>query len=452
MQQRTQGLVRAISKWSLAALMLNGVVGSSIYGLPSLLAARLGALSPLGYIVTALGTAAVAACLAEVGSQFRETGGPYLYARTAFGPFAAIQIGWLTLLARIFGGAAASNLFVSYLAQFFPVVESPTVRVAVLVAIVAIPAAANYIGVATGTRLSDFFTVTKIFILLLFVAVGFSVLWSFPGLRVAPPVVHPTRGDWLESVLLMVNAFAGFESALFLSGESRNPRKDPPFALLIAIATATILYASVQYIVVHTLPSGATASKPVADVARHLVGPVGASAIAVGILVTIYGYLGANMLTTPRLIFAMGEHGDIPSFFARIHPRFRTPHVSIISVALLITIFAIIANFRWNTMLSAVSRLFVYASIAAALPVLRKKQPAVDAFRLRGAMFFVAVVLLLTGILASSIQRSAVIALAVMFTVASASWFWRTFVRRDKEEPARHEAAIVSTQPSSAAD
>src|SRR5260370_16365576 len=120
MPQEKKSLVRAIGRWSLAALMLNTIIGASIFGLPSLLAAHLGRFSPAGYLVTAVGIAAIAACLAEVASQFRQAGGPYLYARVSFGPFAAIQVGWLTLLPRILASAAAADLFVSYLTQFLP--------------------------------------------------------------------------------------------------------------------------------------------------------------------------------------------------------------------------------------------------------------------------------------------------------------------------------------------
>ena len=128
MPQEISSLIRAIGRWSLAALMLNTVIGASIFGLPSLLAAHLGGVSPVGYLVTAVGIAAIAACLAEVASQFRQAGGPYLYARVAFGRFAAIQVGWLTWLTRIVASAAAADLFVSYLAQFFPTVEWRTAK------------------------------------------------------------------------------------------------------------------------------------------------------------------------------------------------------------------------------------------------------------------------------------------------------------------------------------
>ncbi len=424
MPQETKGLVRAIGRWSLAALMLNTIIGASIFGLPSLLAAHLGRLSPAGYLVTAAGIAAIAACLAEVASQFREAGGPYLYARVSFGQFAAIQIGWLTWLTRIVASAAAADLFVSYLAQFLPNVEAWAMRLMVLGLLVGFLAVANYLGVTTGARLSNFFTITKVLVVLIFIAAGLTALLIHPAVRVTPQAVSVTRGDWLEAVLLMINSFGGFEAALFLSGETRDPRKDAPVALLIALATATLLYVAVQYIVIHTLPTATTAAKPVADAAQHFLGRFGASLIAAGALISVYGYLSANMLHTPRLTFAMGEQGDFPAFFAAVHPRFRTPYVSIVTFAVLLVIFSVAGSYQWNAILSAISRLFIYASIAAALPALRRKQPHSDAFRLPAGIVFVMVALFFTGVLVTRIHRGGLVVLAVTFALALLNWLW----------------------------
>ena len=435
MLQETSSLVRAIGRWSLAALMLNTILGASIFGLPSLLAALLGRFSPAGYLVTAVGIAAIAACLAEVASQFREAGGPYLYPRASFGPFVAIQIGWLTWLTRILASAAAADLFVSYLTQFLPSVEGWAVRAMVLALLIGLLAIPNYRGVTSGTRLSNFFTVTKVLVVLLFIAAGLVALLLRPAVRVIPQTISVTSGDWLEAVLLMINSFGGFEAALFVSGETRDPRKDAPIALLIALAAATFLYVAVQYIVIHTLPTAMTAAKPVADAAQQFLGPFWASLIAAGALISVYGYLSANMLHTPRLTFAMGEQGDFPAFFAAVHPRFRTPYVSIVTFAVLLVIFSVAGSYRWNATLSAVSRLFIFASIAAALPVLRRKQPLADAFRLPGGMFLVLLALLFTGVLATKIHLGALAVLAVTFALALLNWLWAVRYRRTPPAP-----------------
>jgi amino acid transporter len=424
--QETKKLVRAIGRWSLAGLMLNTIIGASIFGLPSLLAARLGRLSPVGYLVTAVGIAAIAACLAEVSSQFRETGGPYLYARVCFGPFAAIQIGWLTWLTRIVASAAAADLFVSYLTQFFPTVEVWAVRSMVLGLLIGFLAVANYRGVISGTRLSNFFTITKVLVVLFFIVAGLITLLLRSAVRVIPQPMSVTGRDWLAAVLLMINSFGGFEAALFLSGETRDPRKDAPIALLIALATATFLYVALQYVVIHTLTTATTAAKPVADAARHFLGPFGASLMAAGALISVYGYLSANVLHTPRLTFAMAEQGDFPSFFAAVHPRFRTPSVSIVAFAVLVVVFSVAGSYQWNAILAALSRLFVYASIVAALPVLRRKRPHADAFRLPGGTFFVVLALLFTGVLVTKLSLGGFMVLSVTFTLALLNWLWAT--------------------------
>jgi basic amino acid/polyamine antiporter, APA family len=262
------------------------------------------------------------------------------------------------------------------------------VRSIVLALLIGFLAVANYVGVTSGTRLSNFFTIIKVLVVLVFIGSGLMALLMRPAVRVTPAAMSVTPGNWLEAILLMINSFGGFEAALFVSGEARDPRKDAPVALLIALTSATFLYVSVQYIVIHTLSTATTAAKPVADSAQHFLGPFGASLIAGGALISVYGYLSANMLHTPRLTFAMGEEGDFPAFFAAIHPRFRTPYLSIVAFAGLLVIFSVAGSYQWNAILSAISRLFIYASIAVALPVLRKKQPHADAFRVPSGILF----------------------------------------------------------------
>jgi amino acid transporter len=420
----TERLVRAVGLWGLTALMLNTMIGASIFGLPSLLAARLGRLSPVGYLVGAAGVSVIAACLSEVASQFTEAGGPYLYARAAFGRFAAIQIGWLTWLSRIAASSAVANLFISYLAEFFPVVSARQTRVAILALLVAFLATVNYRGVSGGSRLSNFFTRAKILLLVLFVGTGLTALLLHAAVRVTPVAVPATASNWFEALILMTYAYGGFEAALLISGETRNPRKDAPLALLIAVVTATVLYISLQYVVIHTLPDSRATSKPVVDSARQFLGPTGVSVVAAGTLIAAYGYLSANMLHVPRLTFAMGEHGDFPQSFALVHPRFRTPHFSVVTFALLLLLFSIGGDFRWNATLAAMSRLFIYGSVAVALPVLRKQQPQADRFRLPAGNVFAVVALMFTGTLIARIHLSDLIVLVITFVLGLVNWLW----------------------------
>jgi APA family basic amino acid/polyamine antiporter len=130
------------------------------------------------------------------------------------------------------------------------------------------------------------------------------------------------------------------------------------------------------------------------------------------------------MLHTPRITFAMGERGDFPAFFGKIHPRFRTPHLSIVIFAVVLLFFFIAGNFRWNAMLSSVARLFVYGSVAAALPALRKKQPEAEAFRLPYGSLIAGLVLLFTGVLVTRMHLGELIVISITAALAFANWVW----------------------------
>ncbi len=266
----------------MAALMLNTMIGASIFGLPSLIAARLGKWSPLAYVAGAAIAAVVAACLSEVASQFSETGGPYLYARAAFGRFVAIQIGWLTWLTRIASASAVANLFVSYLAEFLPRVRSAWGRAGTLFLVIGFLAVVNYRGVSRGSMVSSFFTGAKLLLLVIFVGAGLVALAFHPSVRVSPAAVPATAANWLDAIVLMILAFGGFEAALFLAGEARDPQKDAPGALFIAVAGAAAVYVSVQYVVIYTLPMAGASTTPAVDAARRFLGPWGVSLVALG--------------------------------------------------------------------------------------------------------------------------------------------------------------------------
>jgi APA family basic amino acid/polyamine antiporter len=387
----SHSLVRTIGRWSLAALMINTIIGSGIFGLPAVVSAHVGRRAPLAYLIAGTGMAIIAGCLSEVASQFHDTGGPYLYARETQGKFIGIQIAWLTWLSRLAAGSGTANLFTTYLGQVFPQATQPLYRAAILTALVAILATFNYIGVRSGARVSDIFTTIKVSLLLIFVAAGLA--WMKLHGAVTPiPLPHAIdAADWLEATLVLVYAYGGFEAVLLATGEMRNPRRDAPFALLSGLAVVAIIYSLIQIVVSGTLADPASTQKPLADSAFHIFGAGGAAAISFGALVSIYGYLSANMLHTPRLTFALAERGDFPAIFARIHRNFHTPHISILVYTTLLLAFTLWGNFRWNITLSAIARLFTYSSVAIALLVLRRRQPGATAFRLPAGKFFAVV-------------------------------------------------------------
>ena len=417
------GLVRSIGRWSLTALMVNSIIGAGIFGLPSLLAGRLGGYSLLASLLAGAGIFVIAGCIAEIASRFEETGGIYLYAREAFGRFTGLVMAWLTWLTRIAAPAAAANLFATYAAQFFPALGRPGARLAVLAALIGQLAVFNYIGVKLGNTVSNLFTAVKVGFLGLFVIGGlFAVLVLHPAMRLPLTFPAASRGDWLESILLMVYAYGGFEGALFVGGETRDPRRNTPIALLLALGIVAVIYTAVQYVVMATLPVAAGSARPLGDAARVFFGPAGATAMGLAALVSTYGYLSANLLHAPRITYALGRQGDFPKFFAAVHPRFRTPHISIGLYAVLLYTFAALGTFQWNAVLSAVARLGVYGAMAVAVPWLRRKDPTGAKFRLPKPYLFAAAGVGFTGILLTRMGRSEFLLVGGMLVVAWLNW------------------------------
>ena len=416
------GLVRTIGRWSLAALIVNSVIGGGVFGLPSVVAGRLGKYAPLAYLVAAAGIALIAACLSEVASQFSETGGPYLYARTALGRFWGIQIAWMTWLSRLAAASGTANLFVTYLAEFYPRAVQPVYRVTILVALIGVLAIINYRGVRSATRVSDFLTSIKIFLLLIFICAGLGWLMAHGQVVPAPMAHNITFQDWLSTILVLIFAYGGFEAVFFATGETRDPRKDSAAALFYAMVLVTVIYTLVQVVINGTPANPAASERPLAEAARHIFGNGAATAIACAALLSIYGYLGANMLHTPRLTFALAERGDFPRFFGAVHPRFRTPHMSIVAYTILLLAFTLMGSFRWNVTLSSVTRLLTYASFAAALLVLRKRRPQADTFRLRAGVLIAILTLVFCAVLFVQTPLSNLSIVLGVIVIAALNW------------------------------
>jgi APA family basic amino acid/polyamine antiporter len=222
--------------------------------------------------------------------------------------------------------------------------------------------------------------------------------------------------------VLLIFAYGGFEAALISAGEAKDPRRDLPFGLFAALATCAVVYALIQWVVVGVLPDPAHSVRPLADVSRIVMGSAGALLTAVGALLSIYGYLSGNILATPRITFALAERGDFPSFFGVVHPRFRTPYVSILVFAVLVWMLALFGSFAGNATLSAGSRLFYYGVVCAAVPVLRKKMPAAALFHIPGGTVIAILGVLICAGLLTQIEYSKSLILLAAVAVAFVNW------------------------------
>jgi amino acid transporter len=374
-----RGFIRAIGRFDLTAAVINGVIGSAIFGLPAVLAATMGSLSPLAVLAAAFGIGLIVLCFAEVGSRFREHGGVYLYSRAAFGPLIGYEVGWLLIWTRVLSFAANLNLFVLYLGELWPLVSEGAPRAIVMVVLAATVAIVNIIGVRGAARAIDFFTIAKLAPLVLLIVLGLPQIdaGTIAGQAVSEP-------DWTEAVLVMMFAFGGFESALLPAGEMRDPKKDIGFALLVGLTIITVVYVLVQVVVVGVVADAADEKAPLAVALGTLLGPAGLVLASVAAMVSVYGWTTGATLAQPRVMHAMAERRELPRALAWMHPRFRTPAVAIAVFAALGLALALAGTFAQNVTFAAIVRLVYYALTCAALPLLRRQGGEPPGFRLRG--------------------------------------------------------------------
>src|SRR3954447_9985510 len=227
------GDARPIGRWKMTALVINCIIGSAIFGVPSEAIRLVGSRSALAMLLAAMVVGIIILPMAEVASQFSEAGGLYLYARTAFGRFVGLQVGWFWLLGSIGGGAACANLFLTYLAQFIPEIAHGWWRAATILLVVAIPTTANYLGVRQGVRLSVLFTAAKVFPLALVIGLGL-LPRDLPRQSVVSGLSSPS-GAWAQVMLILIYAFSGAEDTLLPTGEVQQPRHTIPFALITGL-------------------------------------------------------------------------------------------------------------------------------------------------------------------------------------------------------------------------
>lgn len=362
-------LVRGIGRWDLAAIAVNTIIGTGIFILPARAAGMIGDYSLLAIIACAVIVGLVVLCFAEVSSRFEATGGMYLYAREAFGPVVGFEAGLLYWIVRVATYAANCNAFLIYLGFFYPAANEGWLRI-VLICLVIVPMTViNLVGVRQSTMLTNIFTVGKILPLLVFVLIG--IFYIEPANFTFAK--SPTYADFSAAVLFLIYAYVGFEAAVIPAGESKDPKRDLPFALFIALGFCTVLYILIQAVAIGTLPGLAESKTPLADAAGGFMGSFGAAFIAVGALISILGNLNGGFLAASRLPYAMAEQRELPQAIGQIHHRFKTPYISILITAAAILALTIYSTFFTAVTIATVTRLLVYATTCLSLPVFRRR-------------------------------------------------------------------------------
>ncbi|MBP7706668.1 MAG: amino acid permease [Candidatus Aminicenantes bacterium] len=375
-------LVRCLGTGSIISIVVGTMIGSGIFIVPATVAGQVR--SPL--LMLAVWIAGGIACmfgvlaLAELAAAFSETGGIYVYLREIYGPMFGFLFGWTIFLVVDSGTIATLSVaFASkYLPHFVPI--GPVAQKAVAVAFILFLLAINYFGVKRGALLQNLLTTLKFVALLGIIAVVFLSGKGDWG-NLTAPASSGLGGGLVEAfglaLVAVLWAYKGFEVSTFNAGETKDPSRSLPIGLIAGCGIVTILYilANVAYLYVVPAAEMAKADRIAAAAMNVAVGPVGASVVSAIILFSILGAANGHVLTGPRVYYAMAKDGLFFKKMAAVHPKYHTPHVSLMVVGAWSIVLSLSGTFE-QLLTYAVFGNWIFLGLAVVgVFVLRKKRP-----------------------------------------------------------------------------
>jgi basic amino acid/polyamine antiporter, APA family len=417
-------LVRSIGTVALAASIVNITIGGGIFRLPADMAATLGPMAPVAYLLCALAMGLIVLCMAEAGSRVSLTGGPYAYVEVAFGPLVGFLSGFLLWMLLTFAMAAVATVLAAGIGALVPALASRWASAAVLGLIYAFFATVNILGVERGARVNTALTVAKILPLILLVGGGLFAI-APANLEVTTP---PGLGTLARSSILLIFAFAGIEAALVPGGEVKDPARTVPRAIFLGIAVVTLLYVLLQFVAQGVLgPALATSKVPLADAAGVAIGGWARHLLLVGAVVSMLGHAGAMTLATPRTLFAFARDGFLPAALARTHPVYRTPAVAILIQCAIVLVLAVSSTFERLAILANISTLVLYATCCLATWQLRRRDVRAGGapFRVPMPGLVIALACAVIAWMLSSVTRGEWVAFVVAILVAAGLFLLR---------------------------
>jgi len=367
-------LERVVGTGALAGAAFNCILGAGIFGLPGVVAAILGPAAVLAYLLCVVLIGLVGLCFAEIGSRVGDAGGVYAYATAAFGPVIGGVTGTLMWAANsVVPSAAVANLLMDTLAGPVPALAGGAPRLAALFAVYVVLCVVNIRGVRSGARVSLALAIVKIAPLIVLIIAGMFVVSRTNLQWTAVPAI-PVIGQ--ASVLLFF-AFMGVEGGLNASGEVMAPARTVPRAIGVALSFVTVLYVAlqitVQGVLGDALPNNAA---PLAAAAGVVFGPSGRAFLIAATALSIAGYLAADILCSPRTLFAMAERRQLPRILARVDPRFDSPAVAICVYAVSCAALACTGSFQQLVIAATSGTLMLYLICCVAVLPLRARDVA----------------------------------------------------------------------------
>jgi amino acid transporter len=352
-------------------LVVGAIIGADIYVASALGAGLLGPFSLVAWVVAGIIAIVIALCFAQCSALLPRVGGPYAYARAAWGPFAGFIVGWSLWLAEWISLAVFPVAFTQYLMFFFPGlnwISQVTVRLLFVVFLIV----TNVVGVKAAGKTNDVLTVVKLVPLVFFAVIG--LLFMVFNVTLVTANFSPFSpfgvGSFGAALVLIFWAYAGFEISTIPADEINDPGKTIPKAIILGISIVTVFYLTTNIVLFGVRPwrllaldkAPLTAATGAILVSSPTLALIGVIIVGVGALISVSGSDESGMIGTSRLGYALAADGLFPSVFARVHPRFKTPYLGIIISAVTALVASVIGNL---SMLIATSVFFMAVAYAA---------------------------------------------------------------------------------------
>lgn len=382
--------------WSIVLLGINSIIGTGIFLLPNRAYALMGPSSLLILLFDAFLAGCLALCFAEVAGFFSRNGGPYLYAKAAFGDFVGYEVGVLKLVVTIIAWAAMAVGFATALGAAFPFFAGDTMKNLIAAVLIGGLTIMNIAGVKISKILNNLMTISKLVPLCVFIAVG---LFFVNGSNFTPFVpTHMADGAFANAAITMFFAYTGFEAIAVAAEDFKDPKKDLPRGIILTMIIVTIIYMLVVGISIGILgPDLAVDKAPIQTAFGRAVGPVGAYFILLGTLFSMGGINLAGSFIAPRACTSLAEDGMLPAFLNR-RTSWGTPWASSVVVAILSILLAWSGSFTTLAAISAVSRFTQYLPTVLSVIVFRRKwKDRERTYKIPGGIF-VPVVAFLTSL------------------------------------------------------
>ncbi len=379
----TGELPRVLGFWSVVGILVGTVIGSGIFIVPAEIAGLLKV--PLlilsVWVVGGLLSFFGAICFAELGAAFPEAGGMYVFLREGYGRLVGFLFGWALFFVIDTGSIATLSMAFSskYLPYFVPL--SPVGIKAVAFVLIAALVVVNYVGTRYGAALQNTLTFIKFGAILAVTGVIFLFAQGNTANFSTPAVsqIETTGlvGAFGIALVRTLWAYKGWEVTTFAAGELKNPAKNLPIGLFAGTLLVIALYLATNLAYLYVFPADVVAksSRVAADAIKLIVGPVGGSIIAIVILCSIAGAANGNVLTAPRVFFAMAKDGLFFPKLASVHPKFLTPHVSILFTGAWAAVLSLTGTFEQLATYVIFGQWIFFGLTAGAVIVLRKKRP-----------------------------------------------------------------------------